>query len=95
MQGARQDNKSTGLLNITLDKRYGTYRPEIAINKNRIYFKHFKNIQDAEKLVKYVRAKYIESSQERFNLNKIIQDIPISLVEYADKTVLRKIGGIL
>lgn len=94
LQCARLDNKSTKKLNITYDNRYHNFRPEIIINKKRIYFKHFSKLKDAEILINYVRAKYVLSSQEFFNKEEIFKNTPDNIKEYADKKVLSKIGGL-
>lgn len=94
LHSARVDNKSTGILNISVDKRNGKFRPIVEIKKKRIYFKDYSNLEEAKILIKYVRAKYLPYSQEYIIRNDIINKTPNYIIEYADKKVLSKIGGI-
>ena len=94
LHSARIDNKSTGILNISIDKRNGKFRPIVEIKKKRIYFKDYTNIEEAKMLIKYVRAKYIPYSQEYIDRENIINKTPILIANYADIKVLQKIGGL-
>lgn len=86
----RVDN-SIGLLNITKDGKTGKYRPEIYINKKRIYFKRFELKEDAIKLIKYVRANYLPYSQEALNKDEINEETPNYIKSYADEKVKKRL----
>lgn len=91
LQKCRVDNKSCGTLNITVN-RHGRYRPEVRIGKARVYFGSFSDLEEAKKLVRYVRANYIPFSQEALKKDEINEETPKSLKELAEQKIAWKLS---
>lgn len=90
LQSCRKDNKSTGLLNITRIKRTSKFRPEVTIDSKRYYFKQFETTEEAKELIDYVRANYMNYSQEALRKEEINEKTPESIKLYADGKIRGK-----
>ena len=91
LQRCRSDNKSCNALNISVNK-CGRYRPEVRINTVRVYFGSFSDLEDAKKIVRYVRANYVSFSHEALMKDEINKETPEGLKELAERKIKWKLN---
>ena len=72
--------------------RHERYRPEICINGLRVYFGSFSDLEEAKKLVRYVRANYIPFSHEALTKDEVNKETPKSLKDLAEQKIKWKLN---